>query len=89
MSLPLNSWLMHARGRSCLCIDPTTYGLCYTDYVFDGEHAPYKPYDATNALNTYGKLKQLGEEVVKKYPKSGALCVPVLYGEVLLMLPVF
>lgn len=53
-----------------------------TDYVFDGRAPPHKPTCPPNPLNSYGRLKRQGEEVVLKYPKSGVLRVPILYGEV-------
>src|SRR6516162_6126468 len=37
-----------------------------TDYVFDGTHPPYSPGDATNPLNYYGKMKLLGEQVLRQ-----------------------
>ncbi|KAJ9093049.1 hypothetical protein QFC21_006540 [Naganishia friedmannii] len=64
-----------------------------TDYVFDGKSPPYKPADAPNPLNLYGKLKEAGEQAVLASRKSskhagqaGKRCivlrVPLLYGEV-------
>eukprot|EP01095_Lingulamoeba_sp_RSL-Kostka_P012404 TRINITY_DN492_c1_g1_i1.p1 TRINITY_DN492_c1_g1~~TRINITY_DN492_c1_g1_i1.p1 ORF type:complete len:343 (+),score=102.43 TRINITY_DN492_c1_g1_i1:61-1029(+) len=54
-----------------------------TDYVFDGTSPPYKPNDAPNPLNTYGKSKLKGEEVIWESKHSaGVLRVPYLYGKV-------
>ena len=53
-----------------------------TDYVFDGKAPPYKPTCQPNPLNAYGRLKREGEKVVLKYPNSGVLRVPILYGQV-------
>lgn len=68
-----------------------------TDYVFDGTNPPYKPSDAPNPLNTYGRSKLEGEKVMREIiPQSSAvLRVPILYGPckelaesaVLIMLP--
>ena len=40
----------------------STMVLISTDYVFDGENAPYKEYDEPNPLNVYGKLKLEAEK---------------------------
>jgi len=54
-----------------------------TDYVFDGDNAPYKPDDVTNPLNYYGQTKLEGEgEVLKTSSGNIVLRVPILYGEV-------
>ena len=53
-----------------------------SDYVFDGNNAPYKPGDSTNPLNTYGQMKLDGEIAVRKYNQFGVLRIPVLYGSV-------
>ncbi|XP_032237811.1 methionine adenosyltransferase 2 subunit beta [Nematostella vectensis] len=54
-----------------------------TDYVFDGNAAPYKPNDAPNPLNKYGESKLEGEKAVQKEHKNGIILrVPVLYGDV-------
>jgi len=38
--------------------------LISTDYVFDGENAPYKEDDEPNPLNTYGRLKLEAEKLL-------------------------
>jgi len=54
-----------------------------TDYVFDGDNAPYSVEDKPNPLNRYGELKLAGEECVKNTEglKWCVLRVPVLYGK--------
>jgi len=54
-----------------------------TDYVFDGDNAPYSVEDKPNPLNKYGELKLAGEECVKNTEglKWCVLRVPVLYGK--------
>ncbi len=53
-----------------------------TDYVFDGESAPYHPYDQTNPLNAYGQSKLAGEiEIQKILSHYGILRVGILYGQ--------
>ncbi|KAJ7598993.1 hypothetical protein C8J56DRAFT_915607 [Mycena floridula] len=53
-----------------------------TDYVFDGENAPYLTSSKTNPLQLYGKTKRDGEEAVLSSDgtKAIVLRVPVLYG---------
>lgn len=51
-----------------------------TDYVFDGTSPPYKPNDATNPLQFYGKSKRLSEEaVLNNNKRATVLRVPILY----------
>ena len=66
-----------------LCAKKNIYLLYISsDYVFDGNNAPYKPGDSTNPLNTYGQMKLDGEIAVRKYNQFGVLRIPVLYGSV-------
>ncbi|MBQ8847322.1 MAG: dTDP-4-dehydrorhamnose reductase [Candidatus Gastranaerophilales bacterium] len=53
-----------------------------TDNVFDGtSETPYKPTDATNPINTYGKSKLAGEkEIIKATKKHYILRTSWLYG---------
>lgn len=54
-----------------------------TDYVFDGDNAPYKTDAAPNPLNYYGQTKLEGEkEVLRTSSGNLVLRVPILYGEV-------
>jgi dTDP-4-dehydrorhamnose reductase len=54
-----------------------------TDYVFDGLlKRPYKPTDATNPINIYGKSKIEGEELIKEYSKKYIIIrTSAVYGE--------
>ena len=54
-----------------------------TDNVFDGKsNTPYKPSDATNPINVYGKSKLEGErEVIKATKKFYILRTSWLYGQ--------
>ncbi|BFZ59930.1 hypothetical protein YB2330_000952 [Saitoella coloradoensis] len=51
-----------------------------TDYVFDGQNAPYEVDDKTNPTNWYGHTKLDGERAVLESPNTIALRIPVLYG---------
>ncbi len=54
-----------------------------TDYVFDGTQPPYAVGAECKPLNTYGKSKRAGEEVVlAAASRNVVLRVPILYGEV-------
>lgn len=54
-----------------------------TDYVFDGENAPYDPDDDTKPVNHYGRTKLAGEQaVLQVQSKNIVLRIPVLYGPV-------
>lgn len=47
-----------------------------TDYVFDGvQRTPYRPDDATNPINTYGRTKLIGERRVHDASGGRALIV--------------
>jgi dTDP-4-dehydrorhamnose reductase len=54
-----------------------------TDYVFDGTGStPKREYDLVNPLNTYGKSKALGEELVKATnPRHFIVRTAWLYGD--------
>ncbi|EFA78738.1 methionine adenosyltransferase regulatory beta subunit [Heterostelium album PN500] len=56
--------------------------LISSDYVFDGENAPYKTDAQTNPLSFYGETKRASEVVCLKNPRNIILRVPVLYGQV-------
>lgn len=54
-----------------------------TDFIFDGEHGPYKETDRPNPLNYYGESKLLAEKVVQENLKSYAILRTILvYGKV-------
>jgi len=51
-----------------------------TDYVFDGQTAPYYPSDETNPLQNYGISKLISEKrVISKCKEYTIIRVPVLY----------
>ena len=53
-----------------------------TDYVFDGQNAPYYPDDQVNPLQNYGISKLISELKVKSNCKNHAIVrVPVLYSD--------
>ena len=51
-----------------------------TDYVFDGESAPYNEEAETNPINNYGKTKLLAERKVLEKPQNLVVRVSGLYG---------
>ena len=54
-----------------------------TDYVFDGTQPPYRPDDAPNPLNAYGRSKLDGERaLMQSNARSCVLRLPLLYGPV-------
>jgi dTDP-4-dehydrorhamnose reductase len=54
-----------------------------TDYVFDGARPPYRPDDAPNPLNAYGRSKLDGEQaLLDSGVRSCVLRLPLLYGPV-------
>ncbi|MBE0366654.1 dTDP-4-dehydrorhamnose reductase family protein [Pseudoalteromonas aurantia] len=54
-----------------------------TDYVFDGDNAPYDEFSKTNPLNFYGQSKQRAEQaVLATCGQHTIIRVPVLYGDV-------
>jgi len=55
-----------------------------TDYVFDGTRPPYRPDDAPNPLNAYGRSKLDGEQaLLQSGARSCVLRLPLLYGPVI------
>jgi len=60
-----------------------TFVYVSTDYVFDGTAPPYRPGDATNPLNAYGRSKRDGElATLAAHPSACVLRLPILYGAV-------
>lgn len=54
-----------------------------TDYVFDGNNAPYKPDDPPHPVNKYGQSKLDGEQAVANHCQGYLILrVPVLFGDV-------
>lgn len=52
-----------------------------TNYVFDGQAAPYSPGDEPNPLNAYGRSKRAGERIVVAASAANrVLRIPMLYG---------
>ena len=51
-----------------------------TDYIFDGENAPYDENSKPNPLNHYGKTKLLAEKMVLEKPQNLVVRVSGLYG---------
>jgi len=51
-----------------------------TDYVFDGESAPYKETAQTNPINQYGRTKLIAERSVLEKPQNLVVRVSGLYG---------
>lgn len=51
-----------------------------TDYVFDGESAPYDEDSQPNPINHYGKTKLAAEEIVLGKPQNLVVRVSGLYG---------
>jgi dTDP-4-dehydrorhamnose reductase len=55
-----------------------------TDYVFDGTRPPYRPDDAPNPLNAYGRSKLDGERaLLRSGTQACVLRLPLLYGPVI------
>jgi dTDP-4-dehydrorhamnose reductase len=52
-----------------------------TDYVFDGQQAPYSEEDPVCPLNVYGRTKAEAEPFVLAHPRGAVLRIPVLVGE--------
>lgn len=51
-----------------------------SDYVFDGENAPYTPDSAKNPLNFYGRTKDIGEQEVLSRPDNVVIRLSLVYG---------
>jgi len=51
-----------------------------TDYVFDGEHAPYDEKSEPNPINHYGKTKLIAERMVLEKSQNLVVRVSGLYG---------
>lgn len=54
-----------------------------TDYVFDGKSPPYPPEAAPKPLNSYGKSKMSGEQILRETTQNVCILrLPLLYGEI-------
>jgi dTDP-4-dehydrorhamnose reductase len=51
-----------------------------TDYVFDGEHAPYREEDACRPINEYGRQKVDAEELVRRHDRHIVARISAVYG---------
>lgn len=52
-----------------------------TDYVFSGEHAPYREGDQRNPVNFYGQSKREAEDIALERGDSLILRIPLLVGD--------
>lgn len=63
------------------CLSPDVRFLFVsTDYVFDGEHPPYRETSKRNPLSVYGRTKMAAEDIVLSRPGSLVVRVPLLMG---------
>src|SRR5260370_33070023 len=78
-------WREGDRHRRTLGYKVTGYHLSVsTDYVFDGTRPPYRPDDAPNPLNAYGRSKLDGERaLLRSGAQACVLRLPLLYGPVI------
>ncbi|MFV8783504.1 dTDP-4-dehydrorhamnose reductase family protein [Microbulbifer sp. SA54] len=81
---PESAWQLNVDSTRALAEACATRGaqLAYisTDYVFDGQNAPYRHDAPTNPLNFYGRSKLAGEQVVLESGNHWVLRLPWLFG---------
>ncbi|WP_226662884.1 dTDP-4-dehydrorhamnose reductase family protein [Microbulbifer aggregans] len=81
---PEDAWALNVDSTRALAEACTTRRaqLAYisTDYVFDGQNAPYRHDAPTNPVNFYGRSKLAGEQVVLESGNHWVLRLPWLFG---------
>ena len=67
--------------RFCELLPPSVPLLFISsDYVFDGEAAPYRESDEPHPVNEYGRLKVIAEDLVLQREVGSVLRIPLLIG---------
>lgn len=51
-----------------------------TDMVFDGQRPPYREEDPTSPLSVYGRSKARAEQVLRAFPHTVVVRIPLMYG---------
>ena len=81
-----DAYLTNVEGTVCMLLNAgeqkSFFVFISSDFVFDGEKAPYKEEDTADPVNFYGKTKAEAENAVKEYEHGWAIVRTVLvYGK--------
>ncbi len=83
MDDPAGAYAINAGAVELLARGANRSGACLiqisTDYVFDGEQAPYAEADPPNPVNVYGRSKLAGEVAARTAERHLVLRIPALY----------